>query len=109
METRPTMTQEEIVSLAKSGADAKFIIKRLQETNTVMALSAGEIVKLHGEGVPQEALDYMQAAQMAEIRRREMMFSHMYYGMPFGHNCMFPPSPVFHPRFGWRFVPYPGC
>jgi hypothetical protein len=76
----PAMTREELVSLAKSGADPKAIIKVLHDRDTVMFLSASEIVALNRDGVPTEVLDYMQAVQMEEIRMREAMFSSMHYG-----------------------------
>jgi hypothetical protein len=76
----PPVTREELVALAKSGAEPKAIIQRLHDTDTVIFLSATEIIALNRDGVPQEVLDYMQAVQMEEIRLREAMFSSMQYG-----------------------------
>jgi len=107
LEPRPEVTKEHVVELARSGADAKWIIDRLRETGTVLMLSAGDIVSMHRDGVPQEVLDWLQAVQIAEIRRREAMFIHM-YGDPFA-RCTWPQHLLFHPRQRWHYSPWPGC
>lgn len=107
VDTAPAVTRDDVVALAKAGADAQWIIDRLRETGTVLALSAGDILAMHRDGVPKEVLDWMQAEQIAEIRRRDAMFGHM-GGSPF-YRCPFPPQRVFHPRFGWHYAPWPGC
>ncbi len=107
VEPRPEVTREHVIELAKAGADAKWIIDRLRETGTVLALSAGDIVKMHQEGVPPEVLDWMQAEQIAEVRRREAMFGHRYGGSY--ARCPWPPQRLFHPHIGWYYAPWPGC
>ena len=62
-----------------------------------------DLVELHAQGVPQEALDWMQAAQMHELRRREAM---MYGGGPFG-PCSWPGRPGWEPRYALRFNAWP--
>ncbi len=98
----PRVSKEDIVELARAGADARWIIDRLVETGTVLRLSASELVELHAQGVPQEVLDWMQAAQIQDIRRRDALL----HGSPFG-PCPWPPRPAFHPLYGWRFSPWP--
>ncbi len=104
VDVAPRVTREDVIELARAGADANWIIDRLRETRTVLALTASDIVQMRDGGVPAEVLDWMQAAQIDEIRRREAMI----YGSPFG-PCGWPPRQVYHPRFGWRFAPWPGC
>lgn len=101
-ELAPRVTKEDVVELARAGADAQWIIDRLVETRTVIFLNASDFVDLHARGVPQEVLDWMQAAQVHEIRRREAML----YGDPFG-PCAWPPRQAWHPRYGWRFSGWP--
>jgi hypothetical protein len=107
LEPRPApLTREEIVLLAKSGETPPAIIERLRQTRTVLPLSASDILQLAQEGVPREVLDYLQAAQIEDLRRR-MQFDGMLYGpemSPFSRcggyvpglfNCAGPP---FWPR-----------
>jgi hypothetical protein len=114
MEQRPEpLSREEIVRMARAGEPAKAIIARLQATDTVMLLSAAEILKLAGEGVPTEALDWMQQAQIAEIRRRDA-FAHMYGGGFPGYGAFGPCPPGWgarygHPAYRLRSPFWPGC
>ena len=61
----------DIVELSKSGRNAGEIIAEIQRTNTVLALNASDIVALHGAGVANEVLDYLQRVQMDELRWRD--------------------------------------
>lgn len=108
LDEAPRVTRQDIIELAKAGADAAWIIDRLKETGTILKLSAGDIVEMHKAGVPAAILDWMQAEYLAEVRRRQAMFDHLYYGGPFG-PCGWPPQYVYHPRFGWHVTPWPGC
>ncbi|MGE0873150.1 MAG: hypothetical protein AB7O31_00600 [Burkholderiales bacterium] len=91
MEPRAELTKEQVVELAKAGADANWIIERLRETDTVLWLSAADIIAMHRDGVPQQVLDWLQAEQIAEIRRRDAMFGSPYY------HCPWPPDLLFSP------------
>jgi hypothetical protein len=98
----PPLTAEQVVAMAKAGEPADAIIKRLRETYTVIPLSASDMVRLNKEGVPTEVLDYLQFAQLNEIRRREQLSSMMYpyagYGpYPCGWRYRFAPGPAFGP------------
>lgn len=104
VEPVPRASKADIVELARAGADAQWIIDRLRETGTFLALSAGDIIEMHNEGVPQAALDWMQAAYVEETRRRQAMFDQMYYG-----SCTWRRGYWYHPRFGPRLSPWPGC
>ncbi|MBS0335432.1 MAG: hypothetical protein JSS40_01150 [Proteobacteria bacterium] len=107
LEPRPApLTRGEVVLLAKSGEPPSAIIERLRQTQTVLPLSASDILQLAQDGVPREVLDYLQAAQIEDLRRR-MQFERMLYGpemSPFSRcagygpglfNCAGPP---FWPR-----------
>lgn len=98
VDTRPApMTREEIVQMAQGGAAAPAIIDRLRRTDTVLLLSAGDLVELARAGVPVEALDYLQSVQIAEIRRRDQ-FDRLLYS---------PMHPPFGPCPGWGPHPFP--
>ncbi len=93
----PPLTRDDIVRLSKAGESPQAIIDRLQATDTVIPLTGSDIVRLHQQGVPEEVLDYLQQAQIAEMRRREAMLYSMY------------PYPAYTPFYGCglrRFHPY---
>jgi hypothetical protein len=95
LESRPApLTREAIVLLARSGETPIAIIERIRQTDTVLALSASDILQLSEAGVPREVLDYMQTAQMQELRRR-LQFYGMLYGpeiSPFSRCGSFGPA-----------------
>ena len=86
----------DIVELAKSGKTAPEIIEELKRTATVIPLQASDIVALHESGVPNEVLDYLQQAQIEEMRWRERNSQTFRYGL--GLNCGFTPCPPLPPR-----------
>lgn len=104
LEPRPApLAREDIVALAKSGAPAKEVIDRLRQTQTVLPLSATDILQLSEAGVPREVLDYLQAAQIADLRQR-MQFDRMLYGpemSPFSRCGRAPFN-----RYGPSYWPY---
>ncbi|MGH8706184.1 MAG: hypothetical protein ACREUO_12305 [Burkholderiales bacterium] len=108
LEPRPApLTQHDVVQRVKSGVNSQAIIDELKRTETVMLLSASDIVRLHQAGVPAEVLDYLQRAQIEEISWRSRS-AHRYdpfYGGLF--PCPWPPH--YSPRFGRRYAPWPGC
>ena len=95
------LTSQEVIALAKSGRASKDIIEELKRTDTVIPLTASEIVRLNAAGVPTDVLDYLQRAQIEEIRWRDrysqMYWSPLYRG--FG-PCPWPPSSVLRPYRG---------
>lgn len=68
------MTPQDVIHLSREGRDAKAIIEELKRTNTVIPLSASDLIRLHEAGVPAEVLDHLQRTQIDEIRWREQMF-----------------------------------
>jgi hypothetical protein len=98
----PALTRDDVVQMSKAGDPPQAIIERLRESRTVMPLSASDLVRLNKEGVATEVLDYLQFAQLNEIRRREQLYSMMYppagYGpYPCGWRYRFAPGPAFGP------------
>ena len=88
------LTGADIVSLAKGGKTAPEIIEELQRTGTVLPLQASDIVALHESGVPNEVLDYLQRAQIDEIRWRDRYSQSYWYGPGYYRGfgpCPFPP------------------
>ena len=88
------LTADDVIARARSGVDPKVVIDELFRTDTVIPLSAAEIVRLHEAGVPDEVLDYMQYAQLQEIRWRDQNYWYG-YGPGFYRGwgpCPFPPS-----------------
>ena len=87
------LTGADLVALAKEGRTPQQIIAELQRTRTVLPLQASDIVALHDAGVPKEVLDYLQRAQIEDIRWRE--------------RSMYWHGPGFGPHFGWGPCPWP--
>ena len=93
-ERPPPLSGADIVNLAKSGRTAPEIIEELKRTDTVLPLQASDIVALHESGVPKEVLDYMQRAQIDEIRWRDRYSQGYWYGPGYYRGfgpCPFPP------------------
>jgi len=79
LEPRPNpLTADDVIARAKNGVSAKEIIDELRRTDTVIPLSTAEIVRLHEAGVPDEVLDYLQYAQIQEIRWRDRLSGYWY-------------------------------
>jgi hypothetical protein len=75
----PPLTEAQIIELSKAGQPPAAIIDQLRKTRTVLWLSASDIVKLREAGVSAQVLDYLQAVQFAEMRRRGQ-FDQLLYG-----------------------------
>ena len=84
--TRPPPTIEQIVQMANSGRPAEDIVRELQDSRAVYALTASQIIKLHEQGVPQSVLDYMQNAYAEAIRRDARW---QYESTLWWHNCFY--------------------
>lgn len=95
MESAPKpLSGADIVFLAKRGKSAPQIVEEIRRSDTVLFLQAAEIVGLRDSGVPMEVLDYLQRAQIEEIRRRERQQMMMYYGPLHGGFGGFPIAPA---------------
>jgi hypothetical protein len=79
----PPMTAADVMAMAKQGKSAEEIIAELKRTDTVLALRASEYVALHEGGVPDQVLDYLQLAQIEDIRWRERQ---LYWYGPYDHG-----------------------
>jgi len=87
------LTGDDVARMAQSGESSSAIIGKLEATGTVIALSASDIIRLHERGVSSEVLDWMQLAQIDEIRRRQALAAYGYcwaYGTYF-HPYVWPP------------------
>ena len=85
MQGPPPPAPAEIVALAKSGAPAQEIIRRMHESGGVYPLSASQLARLHEQGVPDEVIDYMHRTYIEAVRREESMRQSFFWGP------MFPP------------------
>jgi hypothetical protein len=81
----PPPSQADIVALARSGAPAQEIIRRIRESGAVYPLSGSQLARLSEQGVPDEVIDYMHRTYLDEVRREEAMRQSFFYGP------MFPP------------------
>ena len=87
---REPLTGAGIVALARDGKSAAQIIEELERTGTVLPLQASDIVALHESGVPDEVLDYLQRAQIDDIRWRDRYWRrHDPFERAFG-PCLWP-------------------
>ncbi len=101
----PPLTRTDVVQLSKSGESPATLVARLQSTGTVLWLSAADIIELRDAGVSPMVLDYLQAALLADMRRRAQ-FEQLLYGperTPFSRCGGFPPS---NGRFNGFFAPF---
>jgi len=73
---------DEVVNMAKTGMSSEVIIQKLIDSETVYQLSAGDVVKLHNEGVPTPVLDYMQHTYVEAVRREEAQRAFFYSQPP---------------------------
>ena len=58
-----------IISWSNANVPTATIIQRIRRSGTVYHVNAGQIVKLHRQGVANAVLDYMQATEIAAIAR----------------------------------------
>ena len=80
----PPLTAADVVAISKDGKSPAEIIALLQSTRTVIPLRASDYVALHEAGVQKEVLDYLQLAQIEDIRWRDR--SLYMYGPGWGYG-----------------------
>jgi hypothetical protein len=90
------LTPDDVVRMARAGESASAIITKLQATGTVIPLSATDIVRLHERGVPDDVLDWMQLAQINEIRWRQAFAA---------YGCCWPYGPYYY--YPYPYLPPP--
>jgi ABC-type Fe3+-hydroxamate transport system substrate-binding protein len=76
----PPLSAADVIALAKEGKSPQQIIDELKRTATVLPLQASDIIALHEAGVPSPVLDYLQLAQIDEIRWRDRYSYYYWYG-----------------------------
>ena len=92
------LTGAEVVALSREGKNPQQIIEELKRTDTVLPLQASDIVNLHESGVPNEVLDYLQRAQIDEIRWRDRYSGAYWHGYgPLNRNFSTCPWPTLRP------------
>lgn len=101
------LSEADVAQLAREGETPEAIIARLEASYTVLPLSASDIVRLHGQGMPAQVLDWLQQAQFEEIRRREV-FARAYRYDPFGRSFGCTGRWGVHPYNRWQ-GPWPPC
>ena len=69
----PPPTIDEVVKLSTEGVPAHDIIERMRDAQAVYRLPASELAKLHGQGVPDKVIDYMQRTYIAAERYDEYL------------------------------------
>jgi len=96
---RPPLTVDEVVTMARNDVPAAQIIRAMDESRTVLALSGSQYASLRQQGVPDEVLDHIQKRQLEAVeidaRFRQQQ---LYWGSGWG----WAPPPVFPAR------PFPG-
>ena len=81
-ESKPPITQEEVVAMVKAGTSPGEIIQKLKTSGTIYELSAAELVDLSKKGVPDSVLNYMQSTQIQAIKQ-ENARRDFYYPAPY--------------------------
>ena len=99
------LSRADVVQLTRSGEKPAAIVERLKSTQTILWLSAADIVELRAAGVAIEVLDYLQAAQLAEMRRRSQ-FDRILYGPEQSPFSRCPAYPTTGGRFSGFFAPF---
>lgn len=96
---RPPLTVEEVVTMARNDVPAAQIIRAMDESRTMLALTGSQFAALKQQGVPDEVLDHIQKRQLEAVeidaRFRQQQ---LYWGWGWG----WPPPPAFPAR------PFPG-
>ncbi len=69
----PPPTLDEIVRLSAAGVPADDIIQRMRAARAAYRLPASELARLHGEGVPDRVIDYMQRTYIEAERYDEYL------------------------------------
>ncbi|MBV8464976.1 MAG: hypothetical protein JO218_03430 [Burkholderiales bacterium] len=82
----PPVTVDEALKMSKAGQTPDAIIQAMRDSRSTYRLTASDIIRLHGQGMPMPVLDYMQQTQIDSTREDQQMRD-------------YETSP---PRFGWH-------
>ena len=74
------LSADDVIAFAKSGANAKQIIAEIFRTDTLIQLTAAEVVRMHEGSVQTEVLDFLQHRQIEELRWRDRVANSNWYG-----------------------------
>ncbi len=87
------VTVDQVLAMSRAGQPAPEIVSKMRESGTVYRLTAGQLSKLHDEGVPDPVIDYMQETYLASVRQRQALDDwddwtavdgYWYGGLPYG-------------------------
>lgn len=99
VQRRPPLTLEEVVTMARNDVPAAQIIRSMDESRTVLALSGSQYAVLRQQGVPDEVLDHIQKRHLEAVEMdARFRQQQLYWGWGWG----WPPPPAFPAR------PFPG-
>jgi len=99
VQRRPPLTLEEVVTMAKNDMPAAQIIRSMDESRTVLALSGSQYAGLRQQGVADEVLDHIQKRHLEAVEMdARFRQQQLYWGWGWG----WPPPPAFPAR------PFPG-
>jgi len=99
----PPPTLDEIVRLSTAGVPADDIVKRMRDAQAVYRLPASGLAKLHGQGVPDKVIDYMQLTYIEAERYDEYLRTrdlYLWSGWP-SYRGIYPYG-YWYPYPGWR-------
>ncbi|MEJ2382459.1 MAG: hypothetical protein P8076_15035 [Gammaproteobacteria bacterium] len=83
-EARPRpapVTVSEVIRLSHKDVAAKEIIRRMRAAGTVYRLDAGQLARLHDQGVADAVINYMQRTYLRAVRRREARAERHFWSM----------------------------
>ena len=64
---------EQVLQMVRDKVESAEIIRRMQASGAVYRFSGSELARLHGLGVPDPVIDYMQATLLDSVRREEAL------------------------------------
>jgi hypothetical protein len=73
------VTTAEALQMSRQGVPASTIVAKMRDSNAVYRLTAGELARLHDEGVTDEVIDYMQETYLNAVRRKQTRIDWNYW------------------------------
>lgn len=84
----PPVTVGQIIEMTKAGVTSQQIIDQIRASETVFKMPASELIKLKGEGVSDDVINYMQQTYLESVRdehsSRYYNYPPYYYGYGYG-------------------------
>lgn len=89
LERRPPLTIDDVVQRSRAGTPPAELIRELDQTRTVLAITGSRYARLKAEGVSDEVLDYLQKSFIAALEFEARMHYQTFY---WGWGFPYPPS-----------------